>query len=314
MTPSPDGGSAPGSGAGADVAADSFSVSHILLATDGSPGAEAAAAHAVALAARTDATLHVLAVVDDRHADSFSTEQMRRRERTRAAMEGEEATATAARRATAAGVHALTAVEEGRPASVIADYAAEVGVDVVVVGTHGRTGLDRFLLGSVAEAVVDAVDAAVLAVPTVEGPDPTPDYRRHLLAVGSDGSADRAADAAVSLAAAYDAEVTALSVVDERFARPSALRTSLESAARESVRAVAVDAAERGVSVDTVVETGVPATRVLDAAEDGVDLVVVGGRGRRGLDAVPLGSVARRVVRRSRVPVLVVRGENRRKS
>ncbi|MDS0299184.1 universal stress protein [Halogeometricum sp. S1BR25-6] len=292
-----------------DDAPEPFSVSHILLATDGSAGAEAAAVHAVELAARTDATLHVLSVADDRHADSFSTEQMRRRERTRSAMEGEEATATAARRATAAGVHALTAVEEGRPAAVIADYAADVGVDVVVVGTHGRTGVGRFLLGSVAEAVVDAVDAAVLVVPTAEeGSDPTPDYRRLLLAVGGgeSGDADRAADAAVWLAAAYDAEVTALSVVDERFARPSALRTSLESAARETVRGVAVDAAERGVAVDTAVETGVPATRVLDLGSDS-DLVVVGGRGPRGLDAVPLGSVARRVVRRSRVPVLVVR-------
>ncbi|MDS0294748.1 universal stress protein [Halogeometricum luteum] len=286
---------------------DPFSVSRVLLATDGSAGAEAAAAHAVELAARTDATLHVLSVVDDRHADSFSTERMRRRERTRAAVEGEEATATAARRATAAGVHALTAVEEGRPAAVVAEFAADVEADVVVVGTRGRTGVGRFLLGSVAEAVVDAVDAAVLVVPaTGERPDPTPDYRRLLLAVDGEGGADRAADAAVSLAAAYGAEVTALSVVDERFARPSALRASLESAARETVRAVAVDAAERGVAVDAVVETGVPAARVLDS-EGGFDLVAVGGRRRRGLDAVPLGSVARRVVRRSEVPVLVVR-------
>ena len=52
-----------------------------------------------------------------------------------------------------AGFKAQTAVKEGDPKSTILDYAAHTSVDVVVVGSHGRKGLDRFLIGSVAESV-----------------------------------------------------------------------------------------------------------------------------------------------------------------
>lgn len=304
MTPSRD-----SSASAAERLSDLFSLSRIVFATDGSPGAEAAAAHAVELAARTDAVLHVLTVVDEGRVGSFATDGMRRRARTRAAIEAEEATATVARRATASGVHALTAVEEGSPSTVVADYADDVDADVVVVGARGRTGTERFALGSVAEELLDRVESAVLVVPT-DGDDPQspPAYRRLLLATDGEASTRRATAAALSLSDAYGADVDALSVVDERIVRTPDARTSLEAAAREAVQTVAMEGANLGLSVGPRVEAGVPAARILDAAERGTDLVVVGARRPEASATHPLGSVSRRVVRGSPVPVLVVRG------
>jgi nucleotide-binding universal stress UspA family protein len=296
----------------ADHVSDRFSVSRILFATDGSPGAEAAAAHAVELADRTGAVLHVLAVVEGERVASFASEGMRRQVRTRAAVEGEEAAATAARRATAAGVHALTAVEEGDPAAVVADFAADVDAEVVVVGTRGRTGDERFALGSVAEELLDRVASAVLAVPIGDDGDAgavTPSYRRFLLATDGEVTTRRATAAALSLAAAYGADVDALSVVDERVGRTPDARASLDASARETVERVAMEGASVGLSVAPRVETGVPAARILDVADAGTDLVVVGARRPTDAETHPLGSVSRRVVRGSPVPVLVVRGE-----
>jgi nucleotide-binding universal stress UspA family protein len=298
----------------ADHVSDRFSVARVLFATDGSPSAAAAAAHAVELADRTGAMLHVLAVVESDRVASFASEGMRRQARTRAAVEGEEAAATVARQATAAGVHALTAVEEGDPAAVVADYAADVEAEVVVVGTRGRTGGGRFVLGSVAEELLDRVESAVLAVPVGgDGDDAagavTPSYRRLLLATDGETTTRRATAAALSLAAVYGADVDALSVVDERVGRTPDARASLDASAREAVERVATEGASVGLSVAPRVETGVPAARILDVADAGTDLVVVGARLPADAETRPLGSVSRRVVRGSSVPVLVVRGE-----
>jgi nucleotide-binding universal stress UspA family protein len=63
------------------------------------------------------------------------------------------------------GVHAVKRTASGVPARCIVDYAAQAGIDVIVMGTHGRTGVSEVLLGSVAEAVVRLAPCAVLTVP-----------------------------------------------------------------------------------------------------------------------------------------------------
>ena len=68
--------------------------------------------------------------------------------------EGEELVQRAAEKLRGAGFKVTTTVEEGIPKVVITDTAAERGVDLIVLGSHGRKGMDRFLMGSVAEAVV----------------------------------------------------------------------------------------------------------------------------------------------------------------
>ena len=112
----------------------------ILIATDGSDGAERAGDHAIAIAAAAGARLHVLTVGDDAPARSLAA------------------------RAREAGVDATVAVRTGRPHEAILDYADEAGVDLVTLGSHGRTGVERVLLGSVAERVLRTATRPVLAV------------------------------------------------------------------------------------------------------------------------------------------------------
>jgi len=123
-----------------------FEVDNILVPTDGSEGAEAATEHAIDLVTEVGGTLHALHVASDgRENESSPTDDVRER--------GE-----------AAGVEVVTATRNGRPHEAIAGYVAEVGIDVVVMGTHGRAGLRRYLLGSVTERTVRFSPVPVVSV------------------------------------------------------------------------------------------------------------------------------------------------------
>ena len=134
----------------------------ILVPTDGSDASELAIEHAIDMARTYDARLHALYVVDtgaystlDAGAEMLldSLEE-----------EGEAAVNRVEERADDAGVSASTEVTAGTPHRAILDYAEDHDVDLIVMGTHGRTGLDRYLLGSVTERVVRTADVPVLTV------------------------------------------------------------------------------------------------------------------------------------------------------
>jgi nucleotide-binding universal stress UspA family protein len=145
----------------------------ILVPTDGSRGSSVASDHALELADEHGATVHALHVVSPAAAEGLA--------RPEAAVDGlrehgEELVDRVARRAGKRGIPCETAVREGAPAGTIREYADEVGADVVVMGTHGRTGIQRYLLGSVAERVVRSSSVPVLtlspdAVPEVTDPE-----------------------------------------------------------------------------------------------------------------------------------------------
>ncbi|WP_224267956.1 universal stress protein [Haloprofundus salinisoli] len=134
----------------------------ILVATDGSDPSEAAVDRALDLANQYDATLHALSVVDTRvYADVDIRSEPVFDLLEAQAQETVDAVAEAG---TTANVSVVTAVGHGSPASAIVDYASDHDVDVVVVGTHGRRGIRRVLLGSVAERVVRNCPVPVLTV------------------------------------------------------------------------------------------------------------------------------------------------------
>jgi nucleotide-binding universal stress UspA family protein len=140
----------------------------ILVPTDGSDCADRAVEHAIDIAGQYDAELHVLSVVDTRDvshsAPAISPDQVQQTLRDRAESVVEEV----AERAEAAGVDAVTAVEPGVPDDAVVEYAADEDCDLIVMGTHGRTGLERYLLGSVTERTVRRSSVPVL---TVRGTD-----------------------------------------------------------------------------------------------------------------------------------------------
>jgi len=136
----------------------------VLVPTDGSEMMEGVIDHAVELAAVHGATIHALYVANtsslgDLPADAGwenVTEALRR--------EGERAIAVVRDRAYERDVPAERAVREGSPATEITGYASEENCDIVVMGTHGRSGVGRLLLGSVTEKVVRSAEIPVLTI------------------------------------------------------------------------------------------------------------------------------------------------------
>jgi nucleotide-binding universal stress UspA family protein len=125
----------------------------VLLAIDDSKFSEAAT-RAVIQEMRPDRTdvlvLHVVEPLLFIPYEYVATLQAAQKE---ALKKGKELVVRAKEQLEKAGFKAQTAVQEGDPRSTILDYAARTSVDVVVVGSHGRKGLDRFLMGSVAESI-----------------------------------------------------------------------------------------------------------------------------------------------------------------
>ncbi|MCT9094889.1 universal stress protein [Haloarchaeobius sp. HME9146] len=137
---------------------------HILLPTDGSDGTSAAAKHAAELASNYDATVHVLSVVDTRNrfespSAGISAAVWEETERERA-----EAAVKSTIAALPDDVRTETVIREGVPKTAILEYVDENPIDLVVMATHGRTGLDHYLIGSVAEKVVRQCPAPVMTV------------------------------------------------------------------------------------------------------------------------------------------------------
>lgn len=150
----------------------------ILVPTDGSNVAELAVEHALELAETYGATVHALFVVDtDAMELSLSAEQADRLdEGDLADLDGieafaERATRTVADSAKDRGVDVVERIVGGNPHQSIADYAAEHGVDLIVMGSHGRSGIRRALLGSVTERVLRTTTVPVLVVDADDGDD-----------------------------------------------------------------------------------------------------------------------------------------------
>jgi len=136
----------------------------ILVPTDGSEGALAAVDHAIDIAGRYGATLHALFVADTRMSP-VSSGMDREDLLDLLAEAGGKPTTPVLERAEAAGVPAVESIEAGVPYKRIRQYVADHDVDLVVMGTHGRTGLEHALLGSLTERAVRTLGVPVLAVP-----------------------------------------------------------------------------------------------------------------------------------------------------
>lgn len=188
--------------------------------------------------------------------------------------------------------------------------------DLVVIGTHGRTGWRRALLGSVAERVVQLAPCALLTVAPSAGAE-VHALHRVLVAHDFSASSDAALGVAIRLARASDAELVVLHVAEPVLApldygAALVAQAATDPAVLRSLRTrlqEVVDAAVRGTVRSRVgVEVGASFERVADRARaEDADLVVVGSHGRRGWKHLLLGSTAERVVRLSDRPVLVVK-------
>ncbi len=223
--------------------------------------------------------------------------------------------------AKSAGVDVL--VDVGQPAAVILDRAASLPVDLIVMGTHGASGFQHLVLGSVTEKVLRKATCPVLTVPPLAQATSQVPFKRLLCAVDfSDASLD-AVRSALSLAQESGATLTLLHVlewpweepppphleelpIEQGFALAEFRRYSEESATRrlESL----VQASVPTPRVTARVRNGKPYVQILHVAdEEHADLLVIGVRGRNPLDLALFGSTTNQVVRRAKCPVLTMR-------
>ena len=282
---------------------------NILLPYDGSEGAAEVLHHASELAHWADATIQMLYVADTTR-DSVTVVEGHTVDAL--AQQGEDIVDEAAKTLDTLGVSYDTDVVQGNPAPTIVEYAERYDQDLVVMPTHGREGVSRYLIGSVSEKVVRLSSVPVLTVRMQ--PDETLAFPYENILVPTDGSsaATHAAEHTLSLAASLDATVHVLSVVDDTTLGPDVRSTvsgkESEEAATDAVESVISAAESHGVT-NTVrhIEHGTPAEVILDSIESNdIHVVGMGTTGRRGTDRILLGSVAEKTVRSAPVPVVTV--------
>ena len=215
-----------------------------------------------------------------------------------------------------AGAHSPVEVEvrEGSPARVILQRAAELPADLVVLGSHGRGGFEKWVLGSVTERVLRKARCPVLTVPA-RGTLPSGPalFGTVLWATDFSAPATAALDYAVALAGADRSRlllvhVTAHEPEPRGPGAPPDLATELQQRAREWLRAAVPDDVRRRLPVEEIVTSGRAHREIVRiAAETGTELIVMGAQGADALEEVIFGSTAQRVVRSASCPVLTVR-------
>ena len=182
--------------------------------------------------------------------------------------------------------------------------------DLVVIGTHGRTGVAKLLLGSIAEEIFRTVLCPVLTV----GPHSDPaksNIKKILFATDFSSEAPAAAACAVSLAQEFQAELTMQHVVPE--SKPGELQfwSEIQQSAKQSLQNLVPEEAQAWCTPEYYVERGEPGDRILDLAKlRDVDLIVLGAKQEAGIPGAATHleiATAHKIVSKANCPVLTVR-------
>ena len=215
---------------------------------------------------------------------------------------------------------ATPVAESGDPQATIIEQALSRKADLIVMGTHGRRGFKRLLLGSVTEAVLREAPCPVLTVPP-HAPATVSQaltFKRILCPMDFSPSALQALGFALDLARQAEGRVMLFHVVEwltEEEPRTSAYfnvseyRRYMVEDAQERLRNLVAEESRAWVEIDDVIVFGRPYREILRAAESKpADLIVMGAQGRGGIGLALFGSTTQQVVRGGMCPVLTVRG------
>jgi nucleotide-binding universal stress UspA family protein len=293
--------------------------SAIVFATDFLKPAQRAFAYALTLAKALHVRLVILHVIKGMTDPRFPVPPDRRYLRplkTAALLE----LGRLVRLAQEAGIRAEPRLQVGHPATSVIDVLPGVHAQVVVMGTHGRTGWDRLQLGSTAESVIREASCPVVTVRGLVAGDAGRSHRpvrlkRLLVATDFSACAHAALRYAAGLAQRLESELVVLHIF-ETPRGPGAGRSGAEGEAESSVgqahsrrqlNQVLSALRAEGVVAEGRCVAGEPIDVILtQAAQWAADAIVIGTHGRRGLRRAVLGSLAEQVVRRAGCPVLTV--------
>lgn len=286
----------------------------ILHATDFSRASGPAFAQAVELAKPERARLfllHVLVPPSPFLGDELPASYLDLQ--ARAQRDAERRLAAAVGKAKQAGARVQAKLVAGAPAEEIIRAARQWRPDLIVIGTHGRTGLGRLFMGSVAERVLQRASGPVL---TVRGGSRVRRVRRILYASDFSRASGAAFARAVEMARANRAELLLAHVltpmapiVDVPPKVYEEIAASARAQAQKQLDRLAAEAKKGGIRTRTLLMAGMVHEQIARAARSQrADLVVIGTHGRTGLAKLFLGSVAGRVVSTAPCPVLTVRG------
>ena len=212
-------------------------------------------------------------------------------------------------------------LSEGDVAANICDVAEAQAVDLIAMTTHGRAGIEKWVLGSVADRVVRSARQPVFLVRPQEEPTPATPIRRILVPLDGSRLAEMVLPEAIELAKANKGEIWLLQSVElpeywgEEYAGMHALPSMIsteeqEIAAREYLLQSAEKLTSAGIPAQIVVTTGHAASAISDVvADNDIDLIVMSTHGRSGLSRWVFGSVAEKVVRLAECPVLLIRAQ-----
>lgn len=297
-----------------------LNIDSILFPTDFSDVAEGAFAHAAHLALQSHATIHVFNVVSPDEAPDTNPMDFLPVDPTQggdspsdAAVQHMDVKTATQERGTVPVIY--TQRDSASPSEAIIDYATDRDMDVVVMGTHGRQGMERLLSGSVSEEVVRGAPCPVFTVLPSAEESGVPTISRVLAPVDLSEQSSMVVDHAAALSDAYGTPLDLLHVVEEA-AYPSAygLDTTsptlpdVQDRAREALETLASELEMRTDPVNIHVLAGNAARDIVEFADKHeADLIVMATHGRTGLDRFLIGSVAEKVVRQAPCPVFTLK-------
>ena len=207
------------------------------------------------------------------------------------------------------------------PTSEILSYAAEHHPDLIVMGTHGRTGIRRLIMGSVAEKIIRLSDSPVMTVRCGSDGKPQgyPNYRSILLPVDFSKASTNALWTASEIARKYGSRLTLLHVTEAPEFRgylegddldDEELNNSQIEEAENTLADLLSKAPLDGIEVYTRVIFGRPGRKIVEFAhKEDIDLILIPSHGKSGFEKLLMGSTVNKVVHRADIPVLVLKGK-----
>ena len=293
----------------------------ILFPTDFSRCAEQALAHAVFLAEKYEAEIHVLHVITifKDQPSVVSNEIAETKEMVRQLEDVAEKQLNKILDSHSSNdIKITTEIKRGISAApTILEYASENKVSLIVMGTHGRRGLGHLLLGSAAEEVVRLAPCPVLTIRELKEPKSVMQVNNILVPIDFSNHSEKALTYASEIAQSYNAQLQVLHIIEETMHPAFSLSgkssvfdlfPGIEDDSRRRAERMLKEVVSDKIKSSIYIKGGRAASDIINfAKENSTDLIVIATHGLTGLEHMLLGSVTEKVVRMAHCPVFTVK-------